>query len=104
MKFAKRFWKGKKLGGKWELVTSKAFTLLLTCSAPGLRGLQDRDPGRAACRSADQPGRGAGWVRGAGRGCCQPAVLQRTLVCKGTLGSGVLLEDSALDGTCGMNM
>lgn len=28
MKFAKRFWKGKKLGGKWELATSKALSLL----------------------------------------------------------------------------
>lgn len=33
LKFAKRFWKGKKLGGKWELATSKALAPLLTCLA-----------------------------------------------------------------------
>lgn len=65
MKFAKRFWKGKKLGGKWELGTSKAFTLLLTCSAsgPGPLGEQRR-------RSADRLGRRwvAGWAAGGSSG------------------------------------
>jgi len=28
LKFVKRFWRRKKLGGKWELATSKAFSTI----------------------------------------------------------------------------
>lgn len=51
---AERFWKGKKLGGKWELATSKALAPHLTCSAPR----RDRAAGR---------GRRCGWTEGAAR-------------------------------------
>lgn len=59
MKFAKRFWKGKKLGGKWELGTSKAFTLLLTCSASG-----PGDHWESSVAGQLTSWEGGGWVRG----------------------------------------
>lgn len=56
---AKRFWKGKKLGGKWELATSKALARFLTCSASS-----SKQGPRAGAQCGGSRGRGKGWVGG----------------------------------------
>lgn len=68
MKFAKRFWKGKKLGGKWELATSKALASLLTCSA------SEQAPRAGGQRGGSTRG---GRGRVGGRVCIRPVGLSR---------------------------
>lgn len=56
MKFAKRFWRGKELGGKWELATSNRLSPLAPHLLAGQRDpLQSsgaaQGPGQGQCRS-----------------------------------------------------
>lgn len=70
---AKRFWKGKKLGGEGELATSKA----VACSASHLLGFRTGTPGLEGSVAGPHPGRSKGWVGGCAFRMRGPPWLQR---------------------------